>query len=63
MLMKNFTLRFLVMVIVQQGAIIFFMRVAQWQLFQSTGAATLLAIAAGCAVYFVQRRLAANRSQ
>ena len=62
MLMRHFTIRLLAMVIVQQTAMISFMRVAEWQLFESAGAAALVGIAAGSAVYFIQRRFAATRS-
>jgi uncharacterized protein YqfA (UPF0365 family) len=50
-----------VLIIVQQLAMIFFMRVVRWQLFESAGAAALVAIAAGLLVGFAQRRAASRK--
>ena len=54
--MKHFWLRTLLMIIVQQGAMIFFMRVARYQLYASAGLAALVAIAFALAFSFVQKR-------
>jgi hypothetical protein len=59
--MKQFTIRIITMIIVQQAAMIFFMRVARWQIFESAGISALIAMAAGFAVYFVQRRVSARK--
>ena len=50
----------LVLIIVQQGAMIFFMRVARWDFFLSVGSAALVALIAAFVMQFVLKR---NASQ
>jgi len=45
-----------VLIIVQLLAMIFFMRVARWELFESAGSAAVVAMATAFLIYFVQRR-------
>ena len=45
----------IVLIIVQQGATIFFMRVARWDLFSSAGSAALVALAAALVIHFVRK--------
>jgi len=59
--MKQFTIRTITLIIVQQAAMIFFMRVARWQLFESAGASALIAMTVGFVVYLVQRRISARK--
>jgi hypothetical protein len=54
--MQHFWPRTLLMIIVQQGAMIFFMRVARYQLNASAGLAALVAIAFALVFSFVQKR-------
>lgn len=61
MLMKQFTIRIVAMIIVQQSAMIFFMRVARWQLFESAGASALIALVVGFVLYLVQKRVSTRR--
>jgi hypothetical protein len=44
------------MIIVQQLAMIFFMRIARWDLFLSAGSAAFVAMTMAFIIYFVQRR-------
>src|SRR5580698_8593070 len=60
--MKGTYLRFFVMIVIQQSTMIFFMRVARWDLFVSGGLSGLLATAAGLTMYFVQKRMAARNA-
>ena len=47
----------IVLIIVQQVAMIFFMRVARWDLFVSAGSAALVAMVAAFIIYLVLRAL------
>lgn len=58
--MKHFTIRLIAMIIVQQTAMIFFMRVVGWDIFVSAGLSALIAIAFGLVAYFIQKRMAAH---
>lgn len=46
----------IMLIIVQQGAMIFFMRVAHWQIFLSAGTAALVALVAAFIIHFVLKR-------
>ena len=61
--MKQFTIRTITIITVQQAAMILFMRAARWQLFESAGASALIAMAVGFVLYLVQRRISARRGQ
>jgi hypothetical protein len=62
-IMKQFALRLVSLIIVQQSSMIFFMRVVRWDIFVSAGLAALIAAAFGLVAYFIQKRLAARRSK
>ena len=47
-------------IIVQQSATIFFMRVVRWDLFLSVGLSASLALAFSLRLHFVERRIAAG---
>jgi hypothetical protein len=51
-------LPFVVLIIVQQLATIFFIRVVRWQLFESAGSAALVAMLVAFIISFLQRRAA-----
>ncbi len=59
--MKLFNLRTVAQLIVQPLAMIFFMRVMNWDIFVSAGLAVLTAILAVLVVYWMQKRLAAGK--
>jgi len=48
-------------VIVQQSATIFLMRVVRWDLFLSVGLSAALALAFSLRLHFVERRIAARK--
>jgi hypothetical protein len=58
--MKHFTLRLVAQIIVQTGAMIFFMRVARWDILVSAGLSALLALIFGLVLYFIQKPKAAR---
>jgi hypothetical protein len=51
----------IVLIIVQQGAMIFFMRVARWDIFLSAGSAALTALVAAFIMHFALKRSAAQK--
>ena len=53
--MKHFTLRLVAQILVQNGAMIFFMRVARWDIFVSAGLSALIALIFGLVWYFIQK--------
>jgi len=53
--MKQDWVRTFLMIIVQQGATIFFMRVARFQLFASAGLAALVAVVFALAFWLIQK--------
>jgi len=53
--MKHFTLRLVAQIAVQTGAMIFFMRVARWDIFVSAGLSALIALIVGLVLYFIQK--------
>jgi len=61
--MKQFTLRLVAMIVVQQSAMIFFMRVVCWDIFVSAGLSALIAISFALIVYSIQKRIAARRGR
>jgi hypothetical protein len=48
-------------IIVQQSATIFFMRVVRWDLFLSVGLSASLALAFSLLLHFIERRIAAGK--
>jgi len=54
--MKHYWVRTFLMIIVNQGAMVFFMRVARYQLFLSAGLAALVAIVFALVFSLVQKR-------
>jgi hypothetical protein len=46
----------IVLIVVQQGAMIFFMRVARWDIFSSAGSAALVALTAALIMHFARKR-------
>jgi hypothetical protein len=60
--MKHFTVRTITVIIVQQLAMIFFMRVVYWDLFLSAGLSALMALMVSFLIYFLQRRVAGRKS-
>lgn len=46
----------IVLIIVQQGAMIFFMRVAHWDIFLSAGSAALVAVVTALIMHFALKR-------
>lgn len=60
--MKHFTVRTITMIIVQQLAMIFFMRVVYLDLFLSAALSGLTALVVSFTFYFVQRRIADHKS-
>ncbi len=61
-LMKHFTIRTITMILAQQAAMIFFMRVVRLDLFSSSGLSALIALIVGFGFYFVQKRNAGRKS-
>jgi len=49
-------------IVVQQGAMIFFMRVVRSDLFLSAGLSALIAMAVGIAIHFTLKRVAARKN-
>jgi hypothetical protein len=49
-------------IVAQQGGMIFFMRVARWDIFLSAGLSALIAIIIGFAIHFTMRRIAARKN-
>ena len=62
-IMKHFTIRTVTVIIVQQLAMIFFMRVVCLDLFSSSGLSALIAMIVGVTIYFVEKRIAARRDR
>ena len=60
-LMKHFTIRTITMIVVQQAAMIFFMRVVRLDLFSSSGLSALIALIVGFVFYFVEKRNAGHK--
>ena len=51
----------IVLIVVQQGAMIFFMRVARWDLFTSAGSAALIALTAAFIMHLARKRSASKK--
>ncbi|HEY4414990.1 MAG TPA: hypothetical protein VGO57_04785 [Verrucomicrobiae bacterium] len=60
--MKHLTFRVLAMIIVQELAMIFFMRVVRWDIFISSGLSASIAIVFSLVFYSIQKRIAARKS-
>ena len=58
--MKSFVIRILPVIITQQLAMIFFMRVVYWGLFTSAALSAAIAMTVGLTVDFIHRRIAAR---
>jgi hypothetical protein len=59
--MKHFTIRTITMIVVQQAAMIFFMRVVRLDLFSSSGLSALIALIVGFVFYYVEKRNAGRK--
>ena len=54
-LMKNSYIRLVAQIVVQSGAMIFFMRVVRWDIFVSAGLSALIALVFGLVLYSIQK--------
>jgi len=63
MFMKHLILRTITMILVQQLAMIFFMRVVGWDIFVSAGLSAMTALIVGFSLYFIHRRTSARKSR
>jgi hypothetical protein len=59
--MKHFTIRTITMIVVQQAAMIFFMRAVRLDLFSSSGLSALIALIVGFTFYFLEKRAAGRK--
>jgi len=59
---KHYILRTITMIVVQQAAMMFFMRVVNLHLFSSAGFSTLMALTVGFVFYFVEKRNAGRKN-
>lgn len=53
--MNRYYFRLIAQIVVQTGAMIFFMRVARWDIFVSAGLSALIALVFGLALYFIRK--------
>jgi hypothetical protein len=60
--MKSLIIRIATLIIIQELAMVFFMRVVYWGLFLSAGLSAVLATAAVAVICFVQRRRAERKN-